>query len=100
MLTGKYLILYWKTWKRLPENPEYAEMRLNITMTSVIDVRPACGPRAAVRFCTFPGATIQLSFSQGIQSYAKNVVCRLSCISNWPRVVYLVLVTCTLISHG
>ena len=37
-----------KMWKRLPENPEYAEMRhgdviFNITMTSLIDVRPACG---------------------------------------------------------
>ena len=27
MLTTKYLILYGKTWKRLLESPEYAEMR-------------------------------------------------------------------------
>ena len=27
LLTTKYLKIYWKAWKRLPENPEYAEMR-------------------------------------------------------------------------
>ena len=27
LLTTKYHILYWKTWKRLPENPEFADMR-------------------------------------------------------------------------
>ena len=27
LLTVKYLILYWKDMKRLPENPEFAEMR-------------------------------------------------------------------------
>ena len=27
LLTTKYLILYWKNMKRLPENPKYAEMR-------------------------------------------------------------------------
>ena len=27
LLTTKYLILYWKYMKKLPENPEYAEMR-------------------------------------------------------------------------
>ena len=27
LFTTKYLILYWEKMKRLPENPEYTEMR-------------------------------------------------------------------------
>ena len=58
LLTTRYLICYWekKHEKRLPGNPEYAEMRhadvilILCTMTSRIDVRPACScssfPRA------------------------------------------------------
>ena len=47
--------------KRLPENPEYAEMShgdvlFNITMTSQIDVRPAWGSSAAVCFLFFSRA--------------------------------------------
>ena len=45
--TTKYLFYIVKTWKRLPENPEYAEMRhgihFTITMTPQIGVLPACG---------------------------------------------------------
>ena len=48
-----------KSWERLPENLEFAEMRhgdFNITLTSRNDVRRACGLRAAVRFLSFPWA--------------------------------------------
>ena len=44
-----------KTWKRLLQNHEYANMRygdiiLNISMTSQIHVRPVCGQRVALCF--------------------------------------------------
>ena len=54
LLTTKYLILYWKTSiKRLPENPEYAEMRLCGVIFHYNDVTERI---AAVRFLSFPRA--------------------------------------------
>ena len=44
LLTTKYLILYWKNMKRLPENPEYAEVRrddVTLTLHDVTDRRAA-----------------------------------------------------------
>ena len=61
LLSTKYLILYWKNMKRLPENPEFVEMRhgdiiLTLSITSQNDVRPACGRHATVRFLSFSRA--------------------------------------------
>ena len=54
LLTTKYHILYWKYMKRLPENPEFAEMRHGdiIAKMSWIDVRPSCD----CLFLSFPRA--------------------------------------------
>ena len=52
-----YLILYLKEVKRLPENPKFAEMRHgDVILTLRINVRPACGVRATVRFLSFSSA--------------------------------------------
>ena len=53
MLTTKYLILYWKTLIRFPENLEYAEMRHGDVIVTYIDFTDR---RAAVRFLSFPQA--------------------------------------------
>ena len=47
-LTIKYLFLYWKkTWKRLPENPEYAQMRHgDVILTLQWRHGSTCGQRA------------------------------------------------------
>ena len=53
LLTTKYLILYWKkttTLKKLPENPEYAEMRHgDVILTLQWRHGLTCGQREAVR---------------------------------------------------
>ena len=46
LLTIKYLILYWKDMKRLPENPEFAEMRHGeVILTLQWRHRSMCGQR-------------------------------------------------------
>ena len=48
LLSTKYLILYWKTGKRLPENPEYAEMQHgDVILTLQWRNRLMCRQRAA-----------------------------------------------------
>ena len=63
-----------KREKRLHENPEYVEMRhrdviFNITMTVfTVDVRPACGRRAAVRCLPFPRAGMKRKSRSGVRA--------------------------------
>ena len=49
--------LYWKCLKRLPENPEYAEMRHgDVILRLQRSHRSACNQHAAVCFLSFPSA--------------------------------------------
>ena len=59
LLTTKYLILYFKNMENTFRNSwirwgATCRRNFNITITSRIDVRPACSRRAAVRFFIFP----------------------------------------------
>ena len=43
LLTTKYLMLYWKNIKRLPENPVFAEIRHNDVISTLRRHGPTCG---------------------------------------------------------
>ena len=57
LLTAKYLILYWKNMKKLPENPDFAEKgHGDIIFTLQCCQGSMCGKHVAVRFLSLPWA--------------------------------------------